>query len=1073
MSQTPAHLPDATAKASNRNLVALAKPYFGLIVVTTGLLTIGGLVAMWHMPSGIYPEVAFPRIVVIVQTPGLAVKDVEVAVTRPIEESVSIVLGVIRVRSKSVRGAAQISVDFAPGTDMIQALNDVRARMAEVGSQLPPGTSTIVERQTPSVFPIISFVVTGGRDPAALHDYAYYDLRPRISRIPDVSYVTVQGGDIREIVVEVEPDALIASGLSISDVADRLGREHRLKAVGRIDRDSLQYQVLVDSQAINPSELEYRVISQKNGQPIRLTDIGHVTIGHEDRTMAIRSGGENAVALTVFRRLGGNALAVSSELEKVLADAAHSAPPGVAIRPIYDQGLLVRTAIANVRDAIVIGGCLSVLVLLVFLKSWRATLVASLAIPLSLIISFAFLYLTGDTLNLMSLGGLAVAIGLIIDDTVVVVENISRHLAEGQTGDAAVDSASREISGAVIGSTLTTVLVFLPLALVHGVIGQFFQSLSVALTVALLVSMVVSLTIIPVIAARYLAQRAMPTTGPFYNLLADRYEGLLRLGLRFPRATVLAALLTVIPGWLLFKQLELGFMPEMDEGAIVIDYNMPVGTSLAQTDKVLRRVEAVLGRTDDISGYIRRTGAELGLYATEPYTGDILVSLKPASERRPAAEITESLREELAHEVPELEIELIPLVSDQIHDLAGVDSPIEVKVYGSDPAVLRSLATEVGKVVASVEGAQDVNTHVFLGNPDIVVRPDSVRTARVGLTEMDIETQLNAALYGQVASTIAEQDRMTKIRVRYPDRVRFDKDRLGQLPISLAAAAPGAQAAPGTATQGKGASGAGLGFVPLEQLASIEVVRSPNELWRENQQPVITVSAELAGRDLGSVNRDLEAGLAELKFPPGYRWELAGEHRAQQESFRSLLTVMLLASALVFLLLGFQFHSLTLPLLIFLAQPVSLASAMFALWITGTPLNVSSFMGAILLIGLDVKNGIILIEYIGQLRDRGLPLSEAVVRAGRARFRPILMTSLTTIFGLVPLALGLGPGAQMQQPLAVAVIGGLVANMLLTRLLIPVGYLLLAERSAMLVPCAVQAECGAELPNGGLTQRHP
>jgi CzcA family heavy metal efflux pump len=1038
MSQRPPGGEDAMDRPS-RNLIVLAKPYFGLIVLTTSLLAAGGAAAMLRMPSGIYPEVAFPRIVVIAQTAGLAVKDVEIAVTRPIEESVSIVLGVVRVRSKSVRGAAQLDIDFAPGADMIQALNDVRARMAEAGSRLPVGTSTIVERQTPSVFPIISFVVTGGRDPAALHDYAYYDLRPRISRIPDVSYVTVQGGDVREILVEVNPEALVATGISIADVADRLGRGHRLKAVGQIDRDALQYQVLVDSQAVDLSELEQRVISQKNGQPIRLADIGRVTGGHEDRTMAIRANGENAVALTVFRRLGGDALAVSNALEIVLADAAKSAPPGVTIRPIYDQGLLVRTAIANVRDAILIGGCLSVVVLLAFLKSLRATLIASLAIPLSLLISFVFLYLTGDTLNLMSLGGLAIAIGLIIDDTVVVIENISRHLAEGQTGDAAVELASREISGAVVGSTLTTILVFLPLALVSGVVGQFFRSLSIALTVALLVSMIVSLTIIPVLAARFLAKSPMPTTGPIYDLLADRYERLLRTGLRFPVAVVAGALLVVIPGWLIFRQLETGFMPDMDEGALVIDYHMPVGTSLAQTDKVLRRVEAVLLHTPDISGYIRRTGAELGFFATESYTGDILVSLKPPGARRPAAELFDVLREELKEEVPELEVELIPLVQDQIGDLAGVDSAIEVKVYGPDPAVLRSLATQVGEVVEKTAGAADVNTHVLLGNPDIVVRPNSVQTARVGLSEMDIETQLNAALYGQVASVVPEQDRMTKIRVRYPDRVRFDRERLGQLPISLASAAP--QSMPNGA-------GAGVGFVPLSQLATIEVVRSPNELWRENQQPVITVTAELADRDLGSVNRELAARLAELKFPHGYRWELAGSYRAQQESFGSLLTVMILASALVFLLLGFQFHSLTLPMLIFLAQPLSLVSALFALWITHTPLNVSSFMGAILLIGLDVKNGIILIEYIGQLRTAGVPLNEALLRAGRTRFRPILMTSLTTIFGLAPLALGFGPGAQMQQPLAIAVIGGLITNMLLTRLLIPVGYLLVSRSAA-------------------------
>jgi CzcA family heavy metal efflux pump len=1024
------------------NLIARARPYFGLIVLTTALLTAYGIVSMLRMPSGIYPEVAFPRIVVIAQTPGLAVKDVEVAMTRPIEEAVSIVLGVVRVRSKSVRGAAQLDIDFAPETDMIQALNDVRARMAEVGAQLPPGTTSITERQTPSVFPIISFVVTGGRDPSALHDYAYYDLRPRISRIPDVSYVTVQGGDIREILVEVEPQALAAANLSIADVADRLNKEHRLKAVGRMDRGALQYQVLSDTLATGPIDLEDVVIADKNGQAIRLRDLGRVTIGHEDRTMAIRSNGKDAVALTVFRRLGGNALAVSHALADVLADAVRSAPPGVAIHPVYDQGVLVRTAIDNVRDAIVIGGLMSVAILLLFLKSLRATLIAALSIPLSLVITFVFLNLSGDTLNLMSLGGLAVAIGLIIDDTVVVIENIARHLAEGQSGDAAVDRASREISGAVIGSTLTTILVFVPLAFVSGVVGQFFQSLSLSLSVALIVSMVVSLTIIPVLAARFLGRRPMPTTGPIYNLIADLYEGLLKIGLRFPITAVVLSLLAMVPLWWLATHMETGFMPDMDEGAFVLDYEMPVGTSLAQTDKVLRRVEELLIKTPDISGYIRRTGAELGFFATESYTGDILVSLKPTGQRRPSKEIIDGLREEIEEEIPELETEFVPLIQDQLNDLAGVDSPIEVKIFGPDFATLRELAEKVGKIVEEIHGTADMNAHVFLGNPDIVIRPDSVQTARVGLNAADVEAQLNAALYGQVASTVPEQDRMTKIRVRYPDRVRYDRDGLGLLPISLATATPSAGAAsPMTA--------AGIGFVPLNQLASIRTVRSPNELWRENQQPVITVSAELEDADLGSVNAELQEKLAELKFPKGYRWELAGSYRAQQESFGSLRMVLYVAIALVFLLLGFQFKSLTLPILIFLAQPVSLASALFALWITGTPLNVSSFMGAILLIGLDVKNGIILIEYIGQLREEGMPLRPALLQAGRTRFRPILMTSLCTILGLVPLALGLGPGAQMQQPLAIAVIGGLITNMLLTRLLIPVGYLALEKLRAI------------------------
>jgi CzcA family heavy metal efflux pump len=1027
------------------NLVAAARPYFGLIVLTSVLLSVLGVVAMLHMPSGIYPEVAFPRVVVIAQTPGLAVKDVEVTVTRPIEEQVSIVLGVIRVRSKSVRGASEINVDFSPGTNMIQALNDVRARMAELGSQLPPGTSTIVERQTPSIFPIISFVVTGAKDPSALYDYAYYDLRPRISRIPHVSYVTVQGGDIREIVVEVDPKTLVAANLSISDVADRLGREHRLKAVGRLDQGILQYQVLADTVADAPIDLENVVIVEKNGQPLRVRDLGRVIVSHEDRTKAIRSDGRNAVALTVFRQLGGNALSISNDLNTVLADARKSTPAGIEITPVYDQGNLVRTAVYNVRDAILYGALISVAILLLFLKSIRATLIASLAIPLSLLITFVFLYLTGDTLNLMSLGGLAVAIGLIIDDTVVVIENISRHLAAGETGDSAVDRASKEISGAVIGSTFTTILVFLPLAFVHGVIGQFFQSLSLALSVSLLVSMVVSLTIIPVLASRFLARRAMPTTGPIYAIFANGYEGLLRAGLRFPRFSVLLALLMVIPVWWLSQNVKWGFMPDMDEGAFVIDYWMPVGTSLNQTDKVVRRVEDILQKNESVAGYIRRTGAELGFYATEPHRGDILVSLKPAGEREKMQEIMDDLEKEIKGAVPELapKLELVPLVRDQINDLSGVDKPIEIKIFGPDFNVIRELAEKAGQIAEKTPGIGEVNSNVELGNPDIVVRTKSAEAARLGLTQMDVEAQLNAALYGQVAATLPEQDRMTKIRVRYPNTVRYDRKDLGKLPISFLATAPAATPAANAAAPAP----AGLNFVPLENLATIDLKRSANEKWRENQQPVITVTGELKeGADLAGVNQALAAKLADVQFPAGYRWELAGSYRATQESFASLLTVMIVASALVFLLLGLQFKSVILPLLIFLAQPISLAAALFALWITNTPLNVSSFMGAILLIGLDVKNGIILIEYIGQLRAGGMPLQEALLVAGRTRFRPILMTSLTAICGLIPLALGHGPGAQMQQPLAIAVIGGLTANMLVTRLLVPIGYQVIQGR---------------------------
>ena len=554
---------------------------------------------------------------------------------------------------------------------------------------------------------------------------------------------------------------------------------------------------------LDPQELENRVVVQKNGQAIRVRDLGRVIVTHEDRTMAIRAKdvdgrGNDAVVLTVFRRLGGNALTVSSGLDRMLETARPSASAkGIRIVPVYDQALLVRTAIDNVRDAILIGGLFSVMILLMFLKSIRATLLAAISIPLSLIISFVFLCLTGDTLNLMSLGGLAVAIGLIIDDSVVVVENIARHLAEGQTGDAAIAAASREISGAVIGSTLTTILVFVPLAFVRGVIGQFFQSLSLALSVALLVSMVISLTLVPVLAARFLARRRMPHSGPIYNVLAGGYEGLLRVGLRAPRTVIVLALLAIVPAWWLYREHRQrlhardgrrGLRPGLRDA----------GRDLPPAD---RRGAAAGGGI--VAGHTRRERLH------PPHGGGTrFLRHRAAHGRHPGepqtvgraeahgAEIREDLRERLEATVPELKgkTSFKALIEDQINDLSGAATPIEVKVFGPDLAVLRKLAWQVGDIVKQTK-AKDVDTHVELENSDLIVRPDSVQAARVGLTAMDVESQISAALYGQVASTLPQQDRITNIRVRYPDAVRYDRERLERLPISLGAASRGGRCA--------------------------------------------------------------------------------------------------------------------------------------------------------------------------------------------------------------------------------------------------------------------------------------
>jgi multidrug efflux pump subunit AcrB len=1156
------------------NIASRARPYFGAVLLTVVLLTAGGIYSATRMPLGVYPEVTFPRIVAIARVPGLAVPNMEVQVTRPIEQEVMSVIGATRVRSKTIRGASEIHIDFDPSTDMRWAKTDAWNRINAIRSELPATVELTVEQMTPSINPILSVVLIGGDNPSQLRDYAFYQLAPQIKNIPDVLYANVAGGDLREIEVEARPDDLFAADLSAADLADQIAKVHRLQPAGRIESSPLAFQILVNTQGQTAKWIEDLIISTKNNQPLRVRDVADVRVGHQDRLLSIGFGGKDAVVITVFRRLGGNTVNISRDIAQLLDKTGLSLPRGAAGKAsprniqatmVYDQADFVRTAVDNVRDAIIIGGLFSILILLAFLRSWRATLISALAIPTTLAITFLFLHWAGETLNLMSLGGLAVAIGLIIDDTVVVMENIARHLVRkpetrGSQPEAhgsqpaglkavdPIDAASSEITGAVIGSTLTTVLVFLPLAFIVGVYGQFFASLSWSLAIAVLVSMVISLTIVPVAAAKFLAGRPMPEPGPIYRFLANGYELLLAGALKFPWVTLAFSLAAVVVGVVLYtgipgakkeakeaqakqegkgpeakekapeekekppepwlKGLQTGLMPAMDEGAFILDYWAPSGTPLAQTEEILKEVEQTLLENPDVESYLRRTGAENGVFATQTYKGDFQVILRPAEEdpislltkpvrpkfsdvekelkemgmkldekgkdyirtkyrRLPDTKIRDEIEDEIKEHFSEhqLKIELIPIMQDELNDLSGASRPIEVKIFGPDYKQLRELAEKVGATLEKKgkgRGFKEVNSNVLDGNPDLMVEVNGSLAARMGLTPEAVERQLKVMYLGQVATQVRESaERITDVRVRYPDRLRFGYGRfnpqqvLDQLillpepPAGSAAAAPDPSPIP--VLQGPDRA------QPLKAMARLKPQRTPEEQWRENQLPAIFVHAEQNEEEagIGAMVADIRNWLGDMEkqgaFPARYHWDIGGYYVQQQAAFRSLFIVMIVAIFLVFIMLAFQFGSIALPLLIFLTQPLSLVSGLFALWITNTPLNVSSYMGAILLIGLDMKNGILLVEYIQQLRREGMELKPALLLAGRTRFRPILMTSLAAILGLFPLALGIGPGAQMQQPLAIMVIGGLTANMLFTRVIIPVGYEVLERRKKEVV----------------------
>ncbi len=1045
------------------NLASKSRQYFGVILLLTAMCAAAGVVAMLRMPTSVYPEVAFPRIAVIAELPGISIDLMEVSVTRPLENAVSTVAGVDRVQSSTIRGSSELSVNFAGDADMRAALESIRGRIATMSADLPKGTSLIIEQQTPSVFPIISLDLSGGASPAMLKDYATYTLRPLLKRLPDVAYVTIVGGDEREILVEPAPDALASAGLSLDDFCQQLQAGNAIQAAGKIDWNHQALGILGNSSSTTPDQVARQVVTSKAGSKLRVDDLARVRLWHEDRTQAVsgmnrRRERTPVVSLSIFRRLGGNTLTVASALDDELKRLRPLVPPNIELNVVYNQARFVRESVANVRDAILIGGFGSVLVLLLFLRSLRATLISAVTIPVTMAITFLFLWRFNQSLNLMSMGGLAVAIGLVIDDTVVVIENICRHLAHHKdtvgraTGltsapaatdaAAAVDAASREITGAVVGSTLTTVTVFVPLAFISGMVGQFFTSLSMALCTAVLVSMVLSLTLIPVAAARILKPGSVPEPGRIFNWFADLYERALAIALRWRKTAIFVALAVIPMMGLLYGRLQSGLLPNMDEGTFILDYFLPEGTSLEETDRLAGKIEDLLrDEKYHVAAYTRRTGAENGFFATQMFRGDFTVVLTDRKDRPPITEVMDDIQHDLAGEFPSVRIETTQVMQDELNDLAGATKPIEIKIFGPDYKELRGLAEQAGEILESQEvkdaGLTESDNKVHEGNADVFFRVNPVQAAAVGLTASQIQDQVRTALYGQVTNTVANGERLINIRVRLAEGLRSNLERLANLPIAT--------------PSGK--------VVPLDQLVSISRRRTPVETWRENQQPGIDVTGDLENADkLGAVVKAIQPKLAALEQTlhdgkhDGYRIELAGQYESQMESFHSLTLMLVVATALVFLLLAFQFHSLVLPLLIFLTQPLSLGSAMFALWITGTPLNISSYMGAILLVGLDVKNGIILIEYIEQLLAEGWQLMPALLHAGRVRFRPILMTSLAAILGLLPLALdigigpGGGPGAQMQRPLAIAVIGGLLANMLFTRMIIPVGYLVLAGR---------------------------
>ncbi|HJQ18916.1 MAG TPA: efflux RND transporter permease subunit [Gemmatimonadaceae bacterium] len=1011
-----------------RSFFALLAQQRRFVYLLVGVLTAVGIAVAFRIPSAIYPELNFSRITVVVSGSSLGGRQVLFAITRPIEEAVSIVPGVIRVQSRTIRGAAEINVTFAEKTDMQFALQQVQARVNQVSGDLPPGLDIEVERLTPSLFPVLSYNLEGG-DPATLYDIATYQIRPLFARVPGVGRVDVQASDVRELEVIADPARLVGQQMTYDDLANAIRSSSSVAAVGRVPANYRQYLVVTTTEAHTPDDVANIVI----GHGLRVRDIATVVMGTEDHVRIVAGDGRPAALLNITRQLGGNTVAIADSVAAIARAVAPTLPPGVHLKPVYDQAALVRDAVKSVRDAMLIGALLAVVVLLLFLRHGRITAISASSIPLTMALTVFVMWLLGQTFNLMTLGAMAIAIGLVIDDAVVVTENIVRHLHLNPDRGIAVRDAVRELIWPVTTSTITTVVVFLPLGLLTGVEGQFFHALSIVLTIAVLVSLLLALTIIPLLAEEFLtaadaeyAESSTPAAstgllarmGAALDALSVKYERALAGVMHRGRWMLGASAALIVAGLLAHHFVGTGFLPEMDEGAFVLDYFTPGGTALAETDRELHIAESILAQTPEVSGTSRRTGAELGLFATEQNTGDLVVRLKdPGKRSRSSFEVIDDVRTRINRAVPRLHIEFVQILSDVINDLAGAANPVEVKLFGSDLTQLEAYGAKLGEKLEKVDGIEDLFNGVSEPTAELAMTVNTAEANRVGMTPDDIANQVSGAMLGREAGALRLEDRSVEIRARAPDSVRFDVSQLPSLPLL----------SPVSRTP-----------VPLGAVASFTPTESRAQLLRENQQQMIDVTADISDRALGSVMKDVKSVIAETPPPAGVRLELAGQYASQQQAFRALLIVLALAAVSVVAVMLIQFESFIEPLVILMAAPLSFVGAMLLLLVTGTPLNVSSFMGLILLVGLIVKNGIILLDFTrNRMVEDGITLEQAIREAARIRLRPILMTTLCTLFGLLPLALGLGAGAEMQRPLALAVIGGLAVSTPITLFLVP------------------------------------
>ena len=1042
-------------------------------------LAVVGIYEALTLPIAVFPTTNFPRIIVGVDNGVMPINQMEVTITRVIEEAVNSVPGLLQVRSITSRGSAEIDLDFDWNVDMVLTLQQVNSAISRIQSTLPSTAQIEAHRLDFASFPILGYSLTSDKVPQTqLWELATYQLKPRLNRLPGVASVLVQGGQQPEF--DITPDAarMLRAHVAVQDILDAVNHTNLIDSPGLLSRNHQLFLGLVTAQTQSPDQIGEIVIKTNGDIPVRIRDIGTVAPAAAPAYTVVTANGKPAVLVSLNRQPDSNTVEVANEVHDEIQRITPSLPSGVKLDVFYDQSDIVKASIGSVRDAIVIGLFLAGLIIWLFLRDWGTAIMTGLVVPVTIMVTFIVMKIMGQSFNMMTLGGLAAAGGLVIDDAIVVVENIVLHRDGGEGPLRATASALKELTIPLIGSTLTPIVVFLPLISITGVTGTFFRALAIAMSVSLLTSLVLALswtTNLGTFLIRRGKAEAIPETngvnvgnggnggreefgngleshtprmeaagaesgemeqirrmmaaeeaslrGGWFERIINFYERWLRRAFAHP--VILAGLcaILVVVSYLSYKTLGSDLLPAMDEGGFILDYVTPPGSSLQETNRMLSHIEQIVRTVPEVDDTSRRTGLQLGLAAvTEANTGDISVKLKDQRSRS-VEEVIEDVRAKVTTAEPAVDVDFHQVLEDMIGDLTGDPKPVMIRLYSDDVDALKQWAPRVAdslegvyingrKPVVDIDNGIDSST----SGPAVVFTVDPVRAAKAGFTTDQLTTVTSAIVDGEPASTpVVVNDRPYTVRVRYPKQSRSSLEAMRN---TLLVNSNG-----GTATLGA--------------LADVSELPGQIEVTRDNLQRDVTVAARLEGIDLGTGVAAVQKTVNDLKLPPSIRVEYAGTYRQQQKSFRDLATVLLLALVLVFVVLLLEFRAFSAPLAILSSAVLSTSGVFFALLITRTTFNVSSFMGLIMVIGIVAKNGILLLDANQKFRSVGFSAGEALVQAGRRRLRPIVMTAMAAVAGMLPLSLAIGSGSQMLQPLAIAVIGGILISMILSLVITP------------------------------------